>query len=61
MTDWTAIGAFVGLVITALGLRDLLKLYINRHEGCGKTRCLSTIALYSASKGIQQKEEMSPK
>lgn len=44
--DLTAIGAIFAAVITALGIRDLLKLYVTRHEGCGKANCKKAMDNY---------------
>ena len=45
MTDVVSIGAIVASILTALGIRDLLKLYIGRHEGCGRARCREQLAM----------------
>lgn len=44
--DLYTLGAFFATMITALGLRDLLKLYVTRHEGCGKANCQKTLSNY---------------
>jgi hypothetical protein len=41
--DATSLGAIAATIITALGARDLLKLYVQRHEGCGNTKCQKTM------------------
>lgn len=33
----------IGVVLAALGARDAIRLYIRRHEGCGRPNCVIAV------------------